>query len=253
MKHYSQINRSKDHLLHLLLLPLLLTSCTHYYYAPNTANIPMLREKGEGRINVNFYATDEATGGEFQGALATGKQTAIMFNIVTASASGGLFNSTAYLGRQEPSGAGTYAELGYGFFAPDPKSKWVFETYAGIGIGGITNRYSENEKSKVRLIKMFVQPSLGWRSKNFEIAFSSRFAFANLKVKENTGHLNQDVEYIRGHSSAFLAEPAVLIRFGLKHIKIAVNYSHSANLSNNWQQETTAIGVGLSFPFKIEQ
>jgi hypothetical protein len=243
----------KKSLLRLLLLPLLLSSCTHYYYAPNTANIPMLREKGEGRINVNYYGTDEATGGELQAAYATGKRTAFMLNILTASSNGELFNSDKYNPRNEALGFGTYGEVGYGFFSTVPKSKCVFEAYAGIGTGRITNWYAENAKSKVRLIKMFVQPSLAWRSKNFEVAFSSRFAFANLKVKENTGDLNQEVEYIRSHGSALLAEPSLLIRFGLKRVQIAVNYSQSANLSNNWQQETTGIGVGLSFPFKIEQ
>lgn len=251
MKHYSQTIRSKDQLLQLLLLPLLLTSCTHYYYAPTTANIPLLREKNEARINANYYITDEATGGELQFAYATGKRTAFMVNILTASSHGDLLSSATY--RNAPSGYGRYAELGYGFFSPVPNSKWIFETYAGIGTGGVTNWYATTEKSKVRISKFFVQPSLGWRSKYFEIGFSNRFAFANLKVKENTSHFNEEVEYIKTRSSAFLVEPAMLIRFGLKHVKISLNYTHSANLSNNWQQETTAVSAGLSIPFGIDR
>ncbi len=243
----------KKRLMHLILLPVIFTSCTHYYYAPNTSNIPMLREKGEGRINLNFYATDEITGGEFQGSFATGKQTAVMLNIATASAHGGFFNTTAYLGRQEPSGAGSYAELGYGIFSPVPQSKWVFETYAGLGVGSITNWYTETEKSKVRFVKIFVQPSLGWCAKNFELGISSRFALVNMKVRENTGNYNQEVEYLRGHRLALLAEPALLVRFGIKHVKISMNYTHSGNLSNNWQQETGALAMGLSIPFNIEK
>lgn len=243
----------KKSLLRLLLLPILFTSCTHYYYAPTTANIPMLREKNEARINANYYITDEASGGELQLAYATGKRTAFMLNILSASSHGELLSSASYNYRNEPSGYGRYAELGYGFFAPVPKSKWIFETYAGIGTGSVTNWYTTTEKSKVRISKFFVQPSLGWRTTYFEIGFSNRFAFANLKVKENTSHFNDEVDYIKSRSSAFLVEPAMLIRFGLKHIKISLNYTHSANLSNNWKQETTAVSAGLSIPFGIDR
>ena len=236
----------------ILLLPVLFTSCTHYYYAPTTANIPMLREKNEARINANWYITDEASGGELQLAYATGKRTAFMLNILSASSNGMLLSSMTYNPGSEPAGYGKYAELGYGFFDPVPTSKWIFETYAGIGTGSITNWYSTNEKSRVGISKIFVQPSLGWRTTYFEIAFSSRFAFANLKVKNNS-HANQEVNYIKDHPSAFLVEPAMLIRFGLKHVKISLNYTHSGNLSNNWQQETTAVSAGLSIPFGIDK
>lgn len=248
MKHYALTTRRK---MHLLLVAVLFSSCSHYYYAPNTANIPMLREKGDVRLNFNFYGTDEAEGGELQAAVATGKRTGLMFNLLSASSHGGLFQSEAYMSTTPPSGSGTYVELGYGFFAPIPKSKWVFETYAGVGTGKVSNWYSENEKSKLGFTKIFVQPSLGWRTKYFELGISNRFAFASMRVKESTNHVNQDVQYIKDHKSAILLEPSFLIRFGLKHVKISANYTHSGNMSHNWQQETTGISVGLSIPFNM--
>jgi hypothetical protein len=63
-------------------------SCNHYYYGPNTSNIPLLKEKNDGRLNFNYFITREASGVEFQGAFAVGNKTALMLNFINVTDDG---------------------------------------------------------------------------------------------------------------------------------------------------------------------
>src|SRR5215216_3381880 len=81
-------------------------SCTHVYYVPNTANIPLLSEKGETRINAigssGSVATISAT--EFQAATALSHNVGIMLNTMFVS------DDKSHNDEGE-SGNGSYAEF----------------------------------------------------------------------------------------------------------------------------------------------
>jgi hypothetical protein len=233
----------------------LAASCNHYYYGPNTANIPLLKEKNEGKINFNYFGTDEASGIELQGAYAIGKNTAFMVNFVNASDGFNIFRWGN--GDHSVTGSGTYGEIGIGYFSRLQQTNWVVETYGGIGSGGISNWHDHRERSKVNFTKFFVQPSVGYAGENFEIGFSVRIAYVNLKVRTssvtesgNPGDFH-DIQYIRNNRSGFLMEPGFLIRFGGSGLKFMLNYTLSANLNRHWKQQESSIALGVSIPFRI--
>ena len=232
----------------------LLVSCTHYHYTPNTNNVPLLKSKGEGKINANYYSTDEADGGELQGAFAIGKHTGIMVNVLSAGSDHSI-SSEFY---DEEYGRGYYAEAGVGYFTPVNNSKWIFETYTGFGIGSIKNGYSNSETARTGIKKIFVQPSIGYAGKGLEFALSSKLSWVNLNIRNSTVTAANNwadllpINYIRENPSSILWEPGIMIRGGFKGLMITANYTASVNLLEAWQQENYAFGLGLSIPFKLK-
>jgi hypothetical protein len=246
----------KKQALALILFAALATSCTHYYYGPNTSNIPLLKEKNDGKLNFNWYVTDEASGIEVQSAYAVGKHTGLMVNILSASEGGDFLGWRRF--EDKVTGSGTYIEAAAGYFSSLPPTDWLFETYAGIGTGAIKNTYEYAETSKVGITKLFIQPSFGWSTKHLEIGLSARLAFVWLNVKNSSVTLSKnsgdyfDIDYIRKNRSGLLIEPGIMIRSGPKGIKFMLNYTGSYNNNLAWKQEEGSFSLGVCIPFKID-
>jgi hypothetical protein len=216
---------------------LLCTSCYHVYYAPNTANAPLLAEKGETRINA-LYTTggdSDFDGGELQLAHAVGKHVGIMINGLTAGKSEEVtdYSSSGNNSTQTEKGSGSYIELAGGLFKNfDNKKKWIGEIYGGIGYGSVKNDYGSGDHSKVSDTKVFLQPAIGYKSRNFEVTLSPKVSLVNWKVKENRiSSFNEDVKdelnYITQNPRFFIFEPALLLRGGGKNVKLQLGISFS--------------------------
>ena len=228
----------------------LLTSCTHYHYAPTTNNVPLLKEKGKGKISGHYYGTDEANGFEFQGAVTTGKNIGVMVNFLTAA------------GKKEDDekvkGNGTYVEAGLGYYKPFADSSWIFETYAGIGTGAANNRFSSGATSDVGVTKYFIQPSIGFAEKGIEIGFAPKLSYVNLRVKKNTlnaaadGQDYEDLLFIEENPSAFIFEPGFIVRGGFKNLLFTLGITSSINLQHNWKQEKGSISLGICLPINFK-
>ncbi|HEY0356365.1 MAG TPA: hypothetical protein VGC29_09185, partial [Flavisolibacter sp.] len=142
----------------LLIISVGLTSCYHVYYAPNTANAPLLSKTGETRINGLYSqgADTEYDGAELQLAHAINKNVGLMVNGFTASKSEEGDISVI------EKGSGSYIEFAGGLYkAFDPKAKWIGEIYGGAGFGSVKNDYGLNDHSRVGITKIFVQPAIG--------------------------------------------------------------------------------------------
>ncbi|HEX8333929.1 MAG TPA: hypothetical protein VF622_15020 [Segetibacter sp.] len=250
----------------IIISALQLTACTHYYYGPNSSNVPLFKEKGEGRISGALSGADETTGFELQTAYAFGKNFGGMFNFYTA---GGKDNTTfdgsgSGSTRQIEKGNGTLTEIGLGYFQPLSASNMIFELYGGIGGGTVNNFYQQNESSKVGLTKLFLQPSIGYSNdeRTLEAAFSTRLSSINFKVKEArfaTGTGGYDliqVQYIRNNDNIFFVEPSLLFRGGGKNIKgqLQLTTSHPLTRKEFLTQELNAsIGIFFSFNGKAKK
>src|SRR5690349_20551879 len=113
------------------------TSCVHYYYAPNSNNVPLFKEKNEMRIQAQYSTvgpvsdyTDAIGGFEIQSAYAVGNHTAVQLNFLHAN-----------YDDEYGSGDGNYIEAAAGYFRPSVDKHWIFETYAGLGIGSVNSTY----------------------------------------------------------------------------------------------------------------
>ena len=67
-------------LLTVLALVCLLSSCTHYYYAPNTLHAPFLQKQHDTQVNVGIVGGDEFSGWEANALYSPVKYAAVMLN-----------------------------------------------------------------------------------------------------------------------------------------------------------------------------
>lgn len=245
-----------------LLIMITATSCYHVYYAPNTANAPLLSEKGEVRVN-GLYSSgsnSEFEGGELQVAAAVSNNIGVMMNGMTA---GNTDEVSDYYGGNvhKESGKGSYIEFAGGLFKSfDEKKKWIGEVYGGVGFGSVHNTYDKNEASRVGISKFFLQPAVGYKTSYFEFSIVPRISLINWKVRKDDlspadpnsadGSAQSDLLKIRDRPSLFNFEPAFLLRAGAKNVKLQAGLSFSNSKNDYYPVETLNASLGVSVNLK---
>lgn len=239
-----------------------LVGCTHYYYAPNSENIPLFKEKNTFKGKAGIGGGDGYTGGDIQLAYSATPKIAIMLNSFFAGKSELVPDNYSSNTSHEESGHGSYFELGAGYYKAFGINKiWVFETYAGAGTGSENHIYNYNQTAKLGIIKYFIQPSFGYSSKKqtFEIAVGSRFCSLNLKMNQNNVSIQENgenrkvLDTIGIHPSSILWEPSIMIAAGWHGFKFFAERTTSKNLSNRYlPQENENFIIGLKFALDRE-
>lgn len=223
----------------LLLLPVFFSNCSHYYYAPESPNVPLLSEKGD--LHVDLKSSFGAVGFdnvELQSAYALGNNIGIMGNTFRGSyVTSARSNVDSTISYRNASGNIHFANLGVGFFTPVGKN-FIFETYLGYGIGMVKNSYDSAFVSKLHYHKPFIQPSFGYKTKHFEVAISSRLSILDYNKIVNSEsapshYVENYIENIRNNRNALLFEPAITIRGGWERVKLQLQMMETYNLSNN--------------------
>ena len=216
-----------------LVLTVLLASCTHVYYAPNTPNAPLLSRKGETRLAALYTggADSEFSGGELQAAVALTKNSGVMASFMSVGRSD-------RSGSERESGKGSYVEASYGLFKSLDANRGHFigEVYGGLGLGSASNTYSVTDHSKVGLTKFFLQPAIGYRSDYFEALIVPRLAVVNWKVKtavlKPDSPYTRDMNVMRAEPGFFAFEPAILLRGGSRNGKLQAGLGFSMSRFN---------------------
>ena len=243
------------------LLLVSLQSCVHYYYGPNSNNIPLLKKSGDMNISAGITEASESSGFEMQSAIAAGKHVGIMVNYYSAKGKdnsstqiwdGFTYTQTTY----NESGSGQYLEGAMGYFTRINETA-IFEVYGGYGTGSITNTYSQFGSTKVSASKLFLQPSFGYSSEKgaLEFAISSRFASVSLRPEEQRvvvdGHPAQEaLSELRKKTSHFFWEPGFMVRGGFESMKIQLQYTHSSEGgTHNYQTQHGVFSLSLLFRF----
>jgi len=222
----------------------------------------MLAEKGETRINALYTsgADSDYEGGEIQFATAVTDKIGIM-------ASGFFAGVTENTGSRNEKGNGSYMEVGAGrFTAFDPKKHWIGELYGGIGFGSVKNDYGLGDHSKVNIVKPFIQPLVGYKSRYFECAFIPRISLISWNVKENNINSDDnlgaksDLATISGKPSFVAFEPAIMLRGGGANFKIQAGLSFSKFNSTDviYSSEIIetlngSLGISVSFNTRSKQ
>lgn len=223
-----------------------LFSCSPKFYSPNTQNVPLISEQGEGNIN---FSTN---GNQFELQAAYG-----VTNHFGMQLNGGLFIPKNL--DNGNGGSGKFGELGLGYFTSFDE-KWILEAYGLGGFGTVENHMPSTLEDypgttgniSANLLRIGVQPSFGFKSKYFTIALSSRIV--NLSYHKLRGDLTYrdelQTDYLRDNASTFLIEPALTIRGGIEQFKLQVQYGYSFNLTNpSFRQDHILLTLGLNFSF----
>ncbi len=237
------MNNSNTALL-IIFCAIALTSCNPKFYSPNTQNVPLIGSQGQ----TNLTLSGNGNQAEFQGAYGVTDKIAVMANF------GFFFPPDLDNGN---GGSGNFLELGGGYYKA-LSEKIRFETYGIVGFGSIENHLpstvSANPGTKgdisAKALRFGFQPNIGYVSRYFTVAASSRFV--SLNYNDIQGDLIFDgvnqIGYLRSNKSNFLVEPALTIRGGLENIKLQLQFGYSANLTNsNFRQDNAWGTVGLNF------
>lgn len=239
------------------------SSCSHYYYIPAAQNIPLFKEKNEFRGSVATGGGDETSTVDIQAAYSITNKFAVMSNFVTAKGNNkdnNLYESPGNLGN------GTYLDAAFGYFKP-LGSKGVFEIYGGIGgsnqhhqyesttyddFGGYTT--SNRGSADLSFTKIYLQPSIGFTSNGFDMAFSSSICKVNFNKIDNridSVYIEHfAVDKISQNKNSFLFEPSLTVRGGWKYAKLQLQYVFSKNLSHpdlSFEKGKFSIGLTVSF------
>lgn len=223
---------------------LFFASCSPKYYSPNTQNVPLISESGE----TNLTLSGNGNLVEFQGAYGAGSNIAIIAN-------GGMFLEQE---TENGTGSGRFVGAGIGYHN-SIGNNMIFETYGLIGFGSVENDFSLNPTTlrggslDANIVRFGIQPNIGYKSKNLEIAGSARIL--NLLYNNVEGNLifegEDQIAFLEENNSNFLVEPALTIRGGLEKIKLQFQIGYSLNLSeSDFRQDNAFANLGLNFRFK---
>jgi hypothetical protein len=238
---------------------LFLSSCFHYYYIPNSHNVPLFQEKGEVRAAASIT-------NEIQTAYAITDHFGVMANA--------FFVPLSYQDKEKKGngGGGFLIEGGAGYFTK-LNENWVFETYGGYGAGNVLNIYTNNNPywhdgdlplykgyTMMNVNRAFLQPSIGYTNMNFDFAVSARLAglwYTHLK----THGLPADFFYAKDiammRKNVFMQiEPAVTLRGGWKYVKLQGQLGYSGNINNKPLLQipfNLNLGIYLSFAQKYRK
>ena len=249
----------------LLIITAGMTSCVHVYYAPNTPNAPLLSQKGETRINALYASGGNLSsfqGGEIQLAHAVSKNIGIMANGLAGGRTETVSSWNGNRNDHEESGHGSYGEFGAGYFKGlDNRQKWIAELYGGFGFGSVKNDYGSGDHSTVNHSKLFLQPSVGYKIKNFEAVLVPRLSYIKWKVKDchamnnDNEYVQHDMNAIRSRPNFISFEPALLLRAGGEDFKIQgglsfSNYRSTSHYFSDELIETLNASIGISINLK---
>ena len=232
------------------------SSCTHYYYGPNSANVPVLEKKGDSRIAGASTISDESTGFEFQSAYAFTDHFGGMVNIYSTS------NGKPTKPIDTDWGKATYLELGLGRILPVENENIlnIFEIYAGAGSGTINNYFKQNGNTKVQVNKFFLQPSIGFNNKKrtLQLAVSMRLAYVMLHVKKDNLdpniHSNDflEIEQVKKSGNGFYVEPGLTLRSGTKNVKLQFQLTPSIDFGRKkYKTQGAVASFGIIYGFNI--
>lgn len=244
----------EQRLLLLFFISVLLSSCNHNYYIPNSQNVPIFKDKNEARLSVSSGGAVNMNTAEVQAAYS------LPFNIAVM----GSFMYTEGGNEQELDyGYGRYFEGAIGYYKPVTKNG-VVEFYAGYGSSSQYHHYAGDGdyhgKASLFFDKVFIQPSFGLYFKYFDLALSARFSGLYFN-KINNGIFDDsydydDVDLISRNKTSYLFEPAITIRGGWKYVKIQFQYVVSKNLTNSelkFERTNTSFGIYFSIDKRYRQ
>ncbi len=207
-----------------IILDAFFVSCTNPVYIPNSLNIPLLKEEGE--INIGYNQSH--AGHDIQTSYAVSKNIGLMANVT--------YYSHVFEDRYRKH---KFGELGIGYFY-HPNEYIVGETYIGAGLGTNSIReeisdlsflffiflpFDSEEESKfidvsADYARLFLQPTLGIRTKILEGGFSLRMCYINF--------YNIDRANIDFPKERFLLEPVVFMRIGPPMLKLQTHFGLSS-------------------------
>lgn len=251
------INRTKSKatIMHVgccLLLGLIITlqSCKTAY-VPNALNVPLLQEKGELKFLVS--------GRDFQAAYAISDRVGVIANAQFVKSDHEGSPDVTVNGKPDVSFAqnNSAIESGIGYLGKGERNL-IYEVYGGGGfsrthIADLNANNGVLGEIEAKGLKLFVQPNVGFATKYFDVALSSRFTALKYgtatTIYSKQYLIDQDLDQLADNTHMFL-EPAITLRGGYKFIKIQAQFGLALKLSSATIPYNETLGnIGLVLDF----
>lgn len=207
----------------LLLVVLLLISCSSFVYYPNSVNSPLLSEKNE----MKFSAGIKGFGVDLRSAYAINDQIGVQINANAIN----IENTETIFGVSTDYRNGNYyGEAAIGYFN-EIIPRLVFEAYAGTGIGRSFSRNLDFDELRTTMYsKLYLQQDIGYKSKIFHVGIAFREAFVNA-YQTKINNIDQNIS-----AFDFFFEPVIFLALGGEKFKInaqaGVSYASRASIIN---------------------
>jgi len=233
-----------------ILLPvaaLLLSGCIHSYYMPNSHHVPLLTEKKDARIAVNFQSASADLMSsvpvfELQGSYAVGNHIGVMATFLNGSR-----NVDVEYARTR------YGDLGLGYFMTNRAKNLVVECYGGFGWGFAENGFVNDATSGADYTKVFFQPAVGFTSPYVDAVISLRGGSVHHSSIQSQGTLTgqelTNFENLSTHPTHFVWEPAITLRGGSGPFKLQLQGGLSDS-DRHQGKGYISVGLFVSLPLK---
>ena len=200
-----------------------LGSC-HVLYVPNSFNSPLLRNKGDGQINLAVGLS----GYEAQAAYAITDNFGVMVN-------GHLLNSMKKDTIEEQR---SLIEFGLGY-TDRFSDNGIFEIFGGAGVGEVPADYRNSTydgKSTAQIKRFFVQPGLGFYNDWLDVSILSRLSAVSI-----------------GNETNWFYEPGFMAKVGYKRLRfcssVGLSIPFKASEDRKWNHNPLILSIGLHFNF----
>ena len=192
---------------------LLGSSCSHYYYAPNTLQTPFLQQQHDSRVSVGVITGDELSGFELHGAYSPLKYGAIMVNYFDVR------SDESNTGTPDEWGKGHQLEFALGGYYPIGKYTSL-SLFGGWGTGRALNSFGPNVLADLRFQKRFLQPTFTVQGKWFRFGTALRFNQLEYKRGDIDFEIDQNelatIQNIEQASPIYIPETGFSVGFGHK-------------------------------------
>jgi hypothetical protein len=220
------------------------------YYAPNMHNVPLFQEKNDARLGAAIsIAKPYLIGGEIQVTYAITNNIGVMVNGISGKdIFPDVLGGTGLLWDKQLK----LIEFGSGY-SKSLNNKFVFETYGGLGFGKLFYKQTYS----LNFIRYFIQPAIGYTTKDIDLAFSTRFIrlnSTNIQYEDNIwSYYRENLDYIINNNFLIFIEPAITFRYDpnvtykrLSFIEFQVQIGLSQNLNNTeFKQKNFNFSIGL--------
>lgn len=222
-------------------------------YVPNSQNVPMLEEKGDIKVEIGVKDLQVAYGiSDHLGIMVNG-----YYNKNDWSISSGTFENKYYPTR-------LLLEGGLGYYTTLTDNA-IFEVYGGAGYGSVNYDYdlvdngilTETNTFGVDMMRVFLQPAVGFQSESFGFAFSTRFSSVNFSNIDSVGYSPLELEYEGLHEledDMFLfTELAMTVRFGFKYAQLELQPYYNHQLSGPTSLYYRHFGLNMGVYLSIDE
>jgi len=238
---------------------LLSTSCSHYYYAPDEANMLKL----DDRNDLKFSASGNSTNGNYEL-----RHTNVQLGYSPIKHVG-VFASHFNMSGDEPKqnsirgGKGHLNNVGLGgyyFLETESilnrlvkyddnigvRSGFLFDAYAGYGKGHVHNYYAEGGRSDLDIQKYFIQGGIHWQGKALGLSYVMKFGRLNYFNGLIVGQLNESeissLQNIESNREFPFRETSLKFYMGVKYARVYLNVATTIDEFDNFFTHRTSMG-----------